>query len=89
MTQLRHVAETKAWDPTTLPDWLTEETYREKIQPRLAKLTVPAIAAAIGISKPYTTDIRAGRRVPIKTTHRKARFCPLVALTFVAGFTGN
>jgi len=63
-THLRHVAETKAWDPTTLPDWLTEQAYREKIQPRLAKLTVPAIAAAIRVSKPYATDIRAGKRMP-------------------------
>jgi CRISPR-associated endonuclease Cas1 len=63
-TRLRHAAAIKAWDPTALPDWLTEQAYREKIQPRLAKLTVPAIAAAIGVSKPYATEIRAGRRVP-------------------------
>jgi len=53
-----------AWDSTTLPDCLTEEAYREKIQPRLARLTVPAITAAIGVSKPYATDIRAGKRIP-------------------------
>jgi hypothetical protein len=43
---------------------LTEETYREKIQPKLATFTVSAIASALGISKPYATDIRAGKRVP-------------------------
>lgn len=63
-THLRHVAEIRAWDPATLPDWLSEQSYREKIQPRLAGLTVTAIAAAIEVSKPYATDIRAGRRVP-------------------------
>jgi hypothetical protein len=59
-TRLRHAAALKAWDSTTLPDWLTEQAYREKIQPRLAEVTVPAITTALGISGPYATDIRAG-----------------------------
>lgn len=63
-THLRHVAAIKAWDPATLPDWLTEQAYREKIQPRLKGLTVPTITQALGISQPYATDIRAGKRVP-------------------------
>jgi hypothetical protein len=63
-TRLRHVAALKAWDPTALPDWLTEQAYHEKIQPRLPEVTVPAISTALGISEPYATDIRAGRRVP-------------------------
>ena len=63
-TQRRHAVALKAWNPASLPDWLTEQAYREKIQPRFAKLTVPAIAAAIGVSRPYATDIRTGRRVP-------------------------
>jgi CRISPR-associated protein Cas1 len=63
-TRQRHAAALKAWDPTTLPDWLTEQAYREKIQPRLAEVTVPAISTALGISGPYATDIRAGGRRP-------------------------
>jgi len=63
-SHLRHVAEIKAWDPTTLPDWLTEQAYREQIQPRLKGLTVRAIMRALGISQPYATDIRAGKRLP-------------------------
>lgn len=63
-THLRHVAEIRTWDPNTLPDWLTEQTYREKIQPGLKGLTVPTIMRALGISQPYATDVRAGRRVP-------------------------
>jgi hypothetical protein len=47
-----------------LPDWLIEQVYREKIQPRLAEVTVPAISTALDISWPYATDIRAGRRRP-------------------------
>lgn len=63
-TWRRHAAALKMWDPTTLPDWLTEQVYREKIQPRLAEVTVSTIATALGISGPYATDVRAGRRRP-------------------------
>lgn len=63
-TRRRHAAALKAWDPASLPDWLTEQAYREKIQSRLAELTVPAISNALGISGPYATDIRAGKRRP-------------------------
>ncbi len=38
------------WNFTT---GLTPETYRLKIQPALAEMTVPAIASALGISEPY------------------------------------
>ena len=63
-TQRRHHAAKRAWRPSDLPDWLNEKTYREKIQPRLAEVTVPAISTALGISGPYATDIRAGKRRP-------------------------
>ena len=62
-TQRRHAAELKDW-PSNKPDWLTEETYRETILPRLSDLTVPAISAALGVSEPYAADIRKGRCVP-------------------------
>jgi CRISPR-associated endonuclease Cas1 len=63
-TQRRHAAEQKTWQPSQQPAWLDEKTYREKIQPRLAEFTVPTISTALGISEPYATDIRKGRRVP-------------------------
>ena len=63
-TRRRHAAALKAWDPSTLPNWLTGQMYREKIQPRLAEVTVPAISKALGISGSYATDIRAGKRRP-------------------------
>jgi len=62
--QRRHAAALKAWHPSDKPDWLTEEVYRERIQPRLASVTVPAIASALRISQPYAAEIRAGRHVP-------------------------
>jgi CRISPR-associated endonuclease Cas1 len=63
-TQQRHAAARKAWRPSSNPDWLTEKMYREKTLPRLAGIAVPKISNALGISEPYATDIRAGRRVP-------------------------
>jgi CRISPR-associated endonuclease Cas1 len=63
-TQRRHAAELQAWKPSDSPAWLTEQAYRDKVQPRLLGFTVPNISAALGISEPYATDIRAGKRVP-------------------------
>jgi hypothetical protein len=63
-TQRRHHAATQDWRPSDMPDWLDDKTYREKIQPRLAEVTIPTISTALGISGPYATDIRAGRRRP-------------------------
>ena len=54
----------RAWRPSDLPEWLTENVYREQIQPRLATFTVSAVSSALGVSKPYATDIRSGKRVP-------------------------
>ncbi len=62
--QRRHAAELKAWNPSDKPDWLTEKTYREKIQPRLSGVTVSVLASALGISQPYAAEIRAGRCLP-------------------------
>jgi hypothetical protein len=63
-TQRRQAAALRAWNPSEQPDWLTEKAYREKIQPRLAGITVPAISSALGISEPYARAIRAGQRCP-------------------------
>jgi hypothetical protein len=79
-TQRRQAAALKAWNPAERPDWLTEKMYREEVHPRLARITVPAISAALGVSEPYATDIRAGRRVP-HTRHWQA-------LAQLAGVTG-
>jgi hypothetical protein len=62
--QRRHAAELKAWNPSDQPGWLTEEFCREKIQPRLSGITVPALSSALGLSAPYAAEIRAGRQRP-------------------------
>jgi len=52
------------WLTSSQPAWLNNETYLEKIQPRLAAVTYPSIASALNVSQPYAADIRAGRRTP-------------------------
>jgi len=64
-----------------MPEWLNEKTYCEKIQPRLVEVTVPAISKALGISGPYATDIRAGKRRP----HPRH----WMALAQIVGFIGQ
>jgi CRISPR-associated endonuclease Cas1 len=63
-TRRRHAAALKTWKPSDKPEWLDEKTYTEKIRPRLAEFPVSAISSAMGVSHPYATDIRAGRRKP-------------------------
>src|SRR5487761_654888 len=79
-TMQRQEAAKQAWKPSDLPEWLNEKVYREQIQPKLATLTVLAIASALGLSKPYATDIRAGRRVP-----HPRHWMPLAQLLRVIG----
>lgn len=63
-TQRRHHAARRAWSTSPSPAWLTAEAYVEKIQPQLATATISAVASALGVSIPYATDIRKGRRRP-------------------------
>jgi hypothetical protein len=55
---------TRAGAKATLPTWLNNETYEQKIQPRLAGITYSTTASVLGVSEPYAADIRAGRRRP-------------------------
>src|SRR5260370_34380590 len=50
--------------PSDNPAWLNEETYHNKIAPRLTGIAIPALSSALGISEPYASDIRTGRRRP-------------------------
>jgi CRISPR-associated endonuclease Cas1 len=63
-TKRRHDISRQSWVPSSQPAWLDNETYLQKIQPRLAGITYSAIASALGVSEPYAADIRAGRRRP-------------------------
>jgi hypothetical protein len=63
-TQRRNALAQWGWPPSDQPTWLNAETYSEKIQPLLARITNSAIASRLGVSMPYAADIRAGRRRP-------------------------
>ena len=59
-----HAVANSWWSPSSLPAWLNEEYYVQKIQPRLSAVKVREIAGALKVSKPYAAFIRAGRRRP-------------------------
>ena len=60
----RHTAARWAWLPSNQPPWLNEDTYRNKIQPRLARITVRMLASKLGVSLPYASNIRSGKVRP-------------------------
>ena len=62
--QLQHKAAQREWCLVSNDNCINEEVYCETIQPRLASVTISAIASALKVSIPYAADIRAGRRRP-------------------------
>jgi len=60
--QQPQAAARKAWNPTDRPAWLDEAFYREKIQPRVANMTISGLTSALRVARSYATNIRAGRR---------------------------
>jgi hypothetical protein len=59
-----HAVANSWWSPSSLPEWLNEEYYAQKIQPQLRTMKVREIAEALQISQPYAAFIRSGRRRP-------------------------
>jgi len=59
-----HAVANSWWSPSSVPAWLNEECYVERIQPRLRTIKVREISEAMRVSKPYAALIRAGRRRP-------------------------
>jgi hypothetical protein len=60
----RNLVAERAWKPSDQPDWLTEQAYVQRIQPRLAAISASKLASALGVSTPYAVDVRAGRYRP-------------------------
>jgi CRISPR-associated endonuclease Cas1 len=60
----RNLAAQREWNQTEQPAWLSDQTYAERIQPRLAGVRISTLASALGVSRPYAVNIRAGRRRP-------------------------
>jgi hypothetical protein len=48
-----HAVDNTWWEPSSLPDWLTEQCYMLQIQPRLRTIKVREISEALRVSKPY------------------------------------
>jgi len=63
-TKRHHDLARRSWSPAEQPAWLTDETYTKEIQPCLVNVTLSQIASAIGVSIPYASDLRRGRRRP-------------------------
>jgi CRISPR-associated endonuclease Cas1 len=59
-----HAVANSWWSPSSLPTWLDEDFYLQKIQPRLGAIKVREISDAMHVSKPYAALIRVGRRRP-------------------------
>ena len=59
-----HAVANTWWSSSSLPGWLTEDFYIQKIQPQLKTLKVREVAAAMQVSRPYAAFIRRGRRRP-------------------------
>jgi CRISPR-associated endonuclease Cas1 len=59
-----HAVAISWWSPSSLPEWLNEECYARRIQPRLRTIRVREIAKALHVSEPYAALIRSGRRRP-------------------------
>jgi CRISPR-associated endonuclease Cas1 len=53
-----------AWKQEDQPDWLDENAYAKQIQPHLGDVTISTIALTLGVSLPYASGIRAGKRRP-------------------------
>jgi CRISPR-associated endonuclease Cas1 len=52
------------WKSSELPGWLTHDVYVNQIQAALVGVSKSSIRAALGISEPYSSDIRAGKCIP-------------------------
>ena len=63
-TQQRNAGEMRGWIAANQPSWLHHEAYVTRIQPLLAGLPVSTIAAGIGVSQGYASDIRKGKVHP-------------------------
>jgi CRISPR-associated protein Cas1 len=60
----RNTAARWAWQPSNQPTWITNESYRDRIRPGLAAVTVRVISSSLGVSTCYASNIRSGKVQP-------------------------
>jgi hypothetical protein len=75
-THANHLEALRKWNPSDLPKWLDDDTYRREILPQLARFTVKKIRLALNVSHPYATLIRRGSTIP-----HPRHWVPLAELT--------
>ena len=63
-THMKQVEAHRKWNPSDLPEWLSEDYYRAEIMPKLIDITAKAIKTRIDVSHPYAILIRKGLRIP-------------------------
>lgn len=63
-TQRRNARAQHGWIAAEHPSWLDQETYVNRILPRLSDLTVSSIASAIHVSQGYADSVRKGKVHP-------------------------
>jgi hypothetical protein len=80
--QRSHQIAQRNWNPADQPNWLNEAAYDERIHPRLAEVTISTIALTLGVSLPYASDIRAGRRRPQLTSFSSVRVGAVLLHTY-------
>ena len=54
----------RQWQPSELPEWLTDEVYATKILPKLAQVSKRTIELELRISKRYAYEIADGTKIP-------------------------
>jgi hypothetical protein len=63
-TMLQHRKEIRDWKSSDLPAWLTRAVYVNQVQPALASVAKSRIRSELGVSEPYSSYIRDGKRIP-------------------------
>ena len=63
-TRLRNARKERAWRPSSLPTWLTEDYYDQQVRPRLKKLSNRTVRTTLDVSEVYAIRIRHGRVRP-------------------------
>ena len=63
-TQHRQANARWNWNASGQPAWLSEDTYKSRIQPLLKNASLSQIGSTMGVSVTYASEIRKGKRCP-------------------------
>jgi CRISPR-associated endonuclease Cas1 len=72
------------WQPSDIPDWLTDDLFMTRLYPAIDQLSKGEIASALGVSKDYAYQIANGNKVP----HRR-HWLKLAELVGIAATPGT